>query len=344
MDICLRADDESTAVADQPNPSAADSTPARPAPAGPAEKGLADILTDAFRLYRASARPMLLICALLFVPASLAKSCVMSAILAPKVAAGSAAEMVDLARAADTSRHALADAYASGADGETITRLQRENQKRLEEMSGQMARLAGDVPGRFTLWVLGVLATLVSALAFAIAVPLVTGAVTIAVADRLTGGQAGWIESWMVLLGRIGPLLAAIVPAAGLIALGLVLWVIPGLVIAFCFSLVAQVAVIEGLTGAPALRRSVDLVGADWLRVALLLGVFLALTWAARLLADLIVPSGHLFMTELVGDLLLLAALPLPLVASALIYLDIRKRRDGFSDDDLRAALASLRA
>ena len=138
------------------------------------------------------------------------------------------------------------------------------------------------------------LAALVSALAFAIAVPLVTGALTIAVADRLGGGQAGWIESWMLLLGRLGPLLAAVVPPPASIAIGLVLWVIPGLVVAFCFALVAQVAVIEGLAGAAALRRSVELVGADWLRVALLLGVFVALTWAARLLANSSSPPAPL--------------------------------------------------
>ena len=124
----------------------------------------------------------------------------------------------------------------------------------------------------------------------------------------------------------------------------MVLWVIPGLVVAFCFALVAQVAVIEGLGGAAALRRSVQLVGADWLRVALLLAVFLALTWAARLLADLVVPDTAIFMTELVGDLLTLAVMPLPLIAGTLLYLDVRRRRDGFGDDDLRAALASLRA
>ena len=119
---------------------------------------------------------------------------------------------------------------------------------------------------------------------------------------------------------------------------------IPGLVVAFCFALVAQVAVIEGLGGAAALRRSVQLVGADWLRVALLLAVFLALTWAARLLADLVVPDTAIFMTGLVGDLLTLAVMPLPLIAGTLLYLDVRKRRDNFGDADLRAALASLRA
>jgi hypothetical protein len=312
-------------VADEPNPPATDEAP---------EKGLADLLADALRLYRAHARPMLLICALLFVPASLAKSCVLSAVLTPPVA-----NVSDLARAAAASERALADAYTRNADATTIIRLQHENQARLEEL----ARLA-EGPGHVTLWLLGVLATLVSALAFSVAVPLIGGAITIAVADRMMGGNSGWVETWMLLLGRAGPLLAAIVPAAGLIAIGSVLWVLPGLVAAFFFALVAQVAVVEGLRGAAALRRSAELVGADWLRIALLLALFGALVWAARLLADLVIPDSAVFLTHLVGDLLTLAVMPLPLIAAALLYLDLRRRRDGFSDADLRAALTSLRA
>lgn len=327
----LGATDTSLAVADEPNPSVSETLSP--------DKGLADILVESFRLYRAHARPVLLICALLFVPASLAKSCVVSALLAPKLAAGSPGKVAELARDAEAAGSALADAYARNADGDTIARLQRESLQRLEDIAR-----GADAPGRFTLWVLGVLATLVSALTFASAVPLTAGALTIAVADRVTGGGIGWVEAWMLLLGRLGRLLTAIVPAAGLIAIGLVLWVIPGLVVAFCFTLVAQVAVIEGVGGAAALRRSVQLVGSDWLRVALLLAVFLAFTWAARLLADLVVPDTAIFMTALVGDLLTLAAMPVPLIAGVLLYLDVRKRRDNFGDTELRAALASLRA
>lgn len=322
-------------MADEPTPSVPEKAPA--------EKGVADLLAEAFRVYRAHARSTLLICALLFVPMSLAKSCATSALLGPKVAADAAAEVVSLARAAESSRQTLTDAYAHNADAETIARLQRENLKRLDELSGQAHRIANGVPGRFTLWILGLLAGLVSALAFATAVPVMGGALTIAVADRLEGGQAGWIESWMLLVGRLGGLLAAVVPAAGLTAIGLQLWVIPGLVVAFCFALVAQVAVVEGLGGAAALRRSVELVGADWLRVALLLGVFAALTWGARRLAELVVPDSAVFMTQLLGDLLTLALIPLPLIAAALLYFDVRKRRDNFGDEALRAVLASLR-
>jgi hypothetical protein len=322
-------------VADEPNPDVSEK--------GPAEKGLADLLVEAFRLYRANARAVLLLCALMFVPMSFAKACAVSALLGPKLAAESASEVVGLARAAEASRQLLADAYARNADADTIARLERENQRHLDELAAQAARIAGGAPGRTSLWVLGLLAALISTLAFATAVPLVGGALTIAVADRLGGGQAGWIESWMLSLRRLGPLLAAAVPAAGLIAIGLAVWVLPGLAIACCFALVAQVAVIEGLGGAAALRRSVELVRADWLRIALLLGVFAALTWAARLIAGWVVPTTAIFMTELVGDLLTLVAIPLPLIAAALLYLDLRKRRDGFSDDDLRAALVALR-
>jgi len=151
--------------------------------------------------------------------------------------------------------------------------------------------------------------------------------------------------------GRLGVTTASeLVPhlnvesAAGLIAVGLVLWVIPGLVVAFCFALLAQVVVVEGLGGAAALRRSVEVVGSDWLRIALLLALFVALTWAARLLADLVIPDAAIFMTHLVGDLLTLVIMPLPLITAALLYLDVRRRRDGFGDENLRAVLASLRS
>jgi hypothetical protein len=335
-------------VADEPNPAGPEKEPAaqsepseRPTPP---EKGLADLLAEAFRLYRANARPVLLICALLFVPMSFAKSCAVSALLGPRLAADAESEVVGLSRAVKASRQALDDAYLRHADAETIGRLEHEHQKRLEELSGEADQLARGGPGRFTLWVLGLLAALVSALAFAITVPLVGGALTIAVADRLDGGRAGWIESWMLLVGRVGGLLGAVVPAAGLIAIGLALWVIPGLVIAAAFALVAQVAVIEGLGGAAALRRGVELVGADWLRVALLMGLFAALTWAARWIAALIVPDRALFLTSLVGDLLTLAVMPLPLIAGALLYLDVRRRRDGFDAEQLRAVLVTLRS
>src|SRR5688572_24234791 len=122
------------------------------------EQGVADIVTQAFRMYRVHARALLLTCAVLFVPASLVKSCAMSAILAPARAADATAAMVESARATDASRRALADAYERHADADTVARLQRENHRQLEDMSRRVAETARGVPGGFTLFLLGGLA------------------------------------------------------------------------------------------------------------------------------------------------------------------------------------------
>ena len=49
---------------------------------------------------------------------------------------------------------------------------------------------------------------------------------------------------------------------------------IPGLVLAFFFSLVPTVVMIEGVGGLAALKRSFQLVKSDWLRVLLVFDCF----------------------------------------------------------------------
>ena len=307
------------------------------------DQGVADIIAQALLMYRAHARALLLTCAVVFVPASLVKSCAMAAIMAPTRAADSTVAVVDSARATEASRRALAEAYEHHADADTIARLQRENHRQLEDMSRHVADVARGVPGGFTLFLLGVLAAVVVAFLYGLIAPLTNAALTIAVADRLGGGLAGWLEVWMLLLGRLRELLSALIPAALLVAAGMVLWALPGMIVAFLFAFVPQVVLIERLTGKAALARSIVLVRADWLRVALLVAVFIAITWAAGLVADVLIPDSAPFLTQLIGDLVTLIVMPVPVLGLVLLYLDIRRRRDGFSADDLRAELAMLR-
>ena len=56
------------------------------------EKGVADILGEAFQLYRAHAKPLLLTCALLFVPAAVINSMARAAILGPTLAIAASAD------------------------------------------------------------------------------------------------------------------------------------------------------------------------------------------------------------------------------------------------------------
>src|SRR5882672_4424224 len=98
--------------------------------------------------------------------------------------------------------------------------------------------------GGFTLFVLGILGTLVTFFVYAIAVPLTHGALTIAVADRVLGGAAGWREVWMLLFRRFVPLLTAVVPAAFITAFAFACFRGLGLVAGLLFAFVSPVVLI----------------------------------------------------------------------------------------------------
>jgi hypothetical protein len=265
---------------------------ASPAP----EKGVADILGEAFQLYRAHAKPLLLTCALLFVPAAIINSMARAAILGPTLA------------------------IAASAD--------------------PAAALAGSL----SVYMLGLLGTLVTAFfLYGIIVPLTNGALTIAAADRILGGHAEWREVWMLLFRRLGKLLSAVIPAAIVITLGCLFFVIPGLVLALFFTFVSPVVLIEGLGGRAALERSTTLVRSDWLRVALLLMTFAIVRFVAQLVANIFVAPSAIFVGSLLSDLFTMVMLPIPVLGTVLLYFDIRRKRDNFTNDNLRADLDALK-
>lgn len=261
----------------------------------PPEKGVADILVDAFKLYRAHAKPLLGICAVLFVPAAIINSMARAAILGPTLA------------------------IAASPD--------------------PAAALASSVSV-----LLGLLGMLVTAFfLYGIIVPLTNGALTIAAADRILGGQAGWREVWMLLFRRLGKLLWTVVPAAILVVIGTVFFLIPGLVLALFFTFASPVVLVEGLSGRAALERSTTLVRSDWLRVALLLLAFAVVRGVAQVVASIFVAPSAIFVGSLLGDLITMVMLPVPVLGTVLLYFDIRRKRDGFTNDHLRADLEALK-
>jgi hypothetical protein len=268
-------------------------SPVSPAP----EKGVADLLVEAFQLYRKHAKALLVTCALLFVPASIIKSLALAAILGPTVA---------LATSADPT-----------------------------------ATLAGGL----SVYLFGLLGTLVTAFfLYGIIVPLTNGALTIAVADRILGGNAEWREVWMLLFRRLGKLLSAVVPAAVVVAIGFVFFVIPGLVLGLLFAFVSPVVLIEGIGGRAALERSTTLVRSDWLRVTLVVLTFGLLRAVAQLVAGALVPHSAIFVSSFFGDLITMVLLPVPVLGMVLLYFDVRRKRDNFTPDHLRADLDALKS
>jgi hypothetical protein len=314
---------------------------------GVPDKGVADILKEAYGLYRTHARALLMTCALLFVPASLVKSCALSMIAAPAMAGVRAMEWNagGAAHELESSERALQDAYSRHADGDTIRRLQAENARHLEEIARRGADAAGVAMGSFTLWMLSLMGTMITAFfLYGIILPLTNGALTISVADRVLGGSAGWREVWMLLFRRLRLLLSAVIPAALLVALGYACLAVPGMVLGLLFAFVSPVVLIEGLGGRAALRRSIELARGDWLRLALLIIVMGALCGLAQILAYSLIPSSAVFISSLLGDLIIMVLLPVPILGVVLLYFDIRRKREGFTDDRLRADLAALQS
>jgi hypothetical protein len=307
------------------------------------DKGVADILKDAWDLYRKHARALLLTCAVLFVPASVVKSCAVATILGPSLAASAALDAkAQQELALEASNRELQHAYETHADAATVARLRAEHTHLLETFATTGGTLGGAMGG-FTVMMLTFLGSMVTFFIYCVAIPLTNGALTIAVADRVLGGNAAWPEVWMLLFRRLGPLLTAVIPAALITAFGFVLFVIPGVILGLLFSFVSPVVLIEGKRGREALRRSVELVSADWLRVAIMIVVFVVLRWIAQLVAGALLPTSALFVGSLFGDLVTMLFLPLPVLGMVLLYFDIRRKRDGFTDARLRADLDALK-
>ena len=178
---------------------------------------------------------------------------------------------------------------------------------------------------------------------YGIIVPLTNGALTIAAADRILGGRAEWREVWMLLFRRLGKLLSAVIPAAIVVTIGCVFFVIPGLILALLFAFVSPVVLIEGLGGRAALERSTTLVRSDWLRVALVLMTFAVVRFVAQLVAGIFVAPTAIFVGSLLSDLFTMVMLPIPVLGTVLLYFDVRRKRENFTNDNLRADLEALK-
>src|SRR5262249_35992207 len=123
------------------------------------------------------------------------------------------------------------------------------------------------------------------------------------------------------------------------IVVGLLLLVTPGVVLWFLFAFAAPVVLLEGLSGTAALKRSASLVASDWIRVAVVAAMLWVIDFAAHRIGGRLVPGWWTFAAVMLGDLVDLVLLPFPIVATVLLYLDIRRRREGLDDAGLRARL-----
>jgi len=292
------------------------------------------LLAEAATLYRRAWRPLLLLVAIVLLPVAAAKSCMVAAVMgsaAPSPLVDGSAATVDFSRAKQELVHR---AEASRAQGK-IDKAALAELAALETVSAASAVGAGatvDVPSPVAVaarWLAAVLAT--GFLVFGLAVPLAYASLTVALADQRAGAPLpSFIDVGVLLWRRRLRFSTALLPAAALVALGSALFFLPGLVAAVLFLFVPAVVLFERAAGKVALVRSIAMVRADAVRVAVVALAVAVLSAAVFILADLVLPeSGRrsiVFLRVFLGDLLMIVGLPVPALAVARLYLDLRGR------------------
>jgi hypothetical protein len=307
-----------------------------------AGKPVGAILTEAFLLYRKHLATLLVTCAILMVPVSLAKSAAVAVVLAPTVAAEAAAKnTADLSR--KTAEQIQREFREAQGDPKKLEQLSRDQQKQLQDLSRSLVTSGSAAVGGLMAALLGLLAVVLGIVVlYAIAMPLVTGALTIVVADRATGGNAGPAKAYALLFQRLGKFVSAWIPAFFLVLLGLCLLFIPGLIIGFLFLFVAPVVLLENVGGIAALKRSASLVKANLPQVLVVWLVFIGIQIVASILSHLFIPGTAFFVGSFVQDMLGMFLMPVPIIGTVLLYLDIRRQADGLDAQALRAGIDGL--
>ncbi len=164
--------------------------------------------------------------------------------------------------------------------------------------------------------------------------PLVT-AMTVHVVRAAAGDRrapAG--ETLAAGLDAFAGLLGAVVLVALGVGLGLLAFIIPGLILAVRWVVVVQVVVVEDIRGADALRRSFELVrGQGWFAFALLLAANLivgAISTLATLPLEYAARQADAMSLSLAGQIVgAILALPILGVAQTLLYFSLRAQKEG---------------
>jgi hypothetical protein len=296
-------------------------------------RGVVEILGSAFELYKRNAALLIVTAAVAMGPIYLLKDVIVASALAPVAVSGieeDTRRMNDLGRQVEEAR-------ARGASG---SELQAIADQQVSAATGTATKGVSLLAGFAAM----LLALLVALPLIALASLLAQAALTAVVAARVAGGDMTSQQAWGVVMKNAGPLLFTLALVVIGVAVGIVCFVVPGILFCLFAAFTVPVVLLEKKSGTDAIKRSFELVRADWMRVVLVLIAFALLRWVAAFVGALLVPSRFIFLHMLLGDLVSIAVLPIPIIGIVLLYLDILKTGQHVSDEELRARQAAMLA
>jgi hypothetical protein len=179
-----------------------------------------------------------------------------------------------------------------------------------------------------------------------IAFPIAGGAATYAISERYLGNDVTIGESLRLALSRFWTLSVAQITATIRVMFGFLLLIVPGILWLLSYSLVVPAILVENQKATPSLSRSRDLVKGHRGKVFCVLFVINLLQGIALLGVSMI--SGMIFNIESGAGAVLNSAIinlvsifvtPLGIVATILLYYDMRIRKEGFDLEMLSRAI-----
>lgn len=191
----------------------------------------------------------------------------------------------------------------------------------------------------------GLLAIVIIVITF-LSVIVTIGALSKALLDAYTGHPSGWRHSLQFASDRVGPLSWLALISGVLLLIGYILLIIPGIFLTVSWIVAVPVLMFEGASPFASLRRSYDLVQGRWWATfgALVLAIIalIGISIVVGLILDGIGSSSHVSLILVIGGIsrIIGALVTYPIVAavSAVIYIDLRVRKEHVDPHDLTGA------
>lgn len=163
---------------------------------------------------------------------------------------------------------------------------------------------------------------------FALINPFVS-ALQVQAVERLGHGEVPGLLDTLSRGVRVLPVVAAAEIIAGLgIGIGLILFILPGLILAIRWAVVAQVAALEGTDWPGALRRSARLASRNYLRIFAVLVVVSLIDLGLTQIGAAAAGTGRAAAQVALGIAITVLTRSFDALAVAILYFDLRARAD----------------
>jgi hypothetical protein len=180
-----------------------------------------------------------------------------------------------------------------------------------------------------------------------IAFPVAGGAATYAISERYLGNDVTIGAALRRGLSHFWTLSLAEIAATIRMLFGFLLFIVPGILWMLSYSLIVPAILVEGQKAMPSLRRSRDLVNGERGKVfcVILTMILLEVIFGVGvgMISDLFFDAGSgsgALLRSAINNLVSICITPLGIIATILLYYDMRIRKEGFDLEMLSRAMA----